>query len=178
MFCLESLEPPRELAWGLQQQGSSPQPFPTETQASTTSCCTSYPRAQARCPIPMASPPAPPWQNSQESYQGLTDRLPATLNSREAADTFVGSNNKGLSPTANSMPAINSPCLGERSLLPFASPLGPTELFVPTSLLGQARKQLQRSLLVYKFQRSTGWLTYGFPVFSQQACNKIRKEHS
>lgn len=121
---------------------------------------------------------APPWQNSQESYQGLTDRLPATLNSREATDTFVGSKNKGLSPTANSMPAINSPCLGERSLLPIASPLGPTEPFVPTSLLGQAMKQLQRSLLVYKFQRSTGWLTYGFPVFSQQACNKIRKEHS
>lgn len=65
--CLESLEPPRELAWGLQQQGSSPRPFPTEPQvrgqASTSSCCTSYPRAQARRPISMAGPPAPPWRN-------------------------------------------------------------------------------------------------------------------
>lgn len=132
-----------ELARRLQQQGSSPQPFPTETQAQgqagSSSCCTSNPRAQARCPVSMGSPPAPPWQNSQESYQGLTDRLPATLNPQEAADTFASSN-KGLSPTASSVPAINSPCLGERSLLPITSPWGPAEPFVPTFLPGQARK--------------------------------------
>lgn len=147
----------------LQQQGNSPQSFSTEPQvrgqASTSSCCTSYPRAQARCPISMAGPPAPPWQNSQESYQGLTDRLPATLNPQGAGDTFASSNNKGLSPTANAVPEMNSPCLGERSLLPITSPSGPVEPFVPKLLLGQARKHLQRPLLVYKSQRRTGWLT-------------------
>lgn len=76
----------------------------------------------------------------QESYQGLTDGLPATLSPQGAADTFASSNNKGLSPTANSVPAMNSPCLSERSLLPVTSPLGPAEPFAPTFLLGQARE--------------------------------------
>ena len=110
-------------------------------QDGTGSRCTSCPQAQARCSVSMARPPAPPWQSSQEGSQGPADRLPATLNPQEATDTFASSNNKGLSATANSMPAINSPCLGERSLLPITSPLGPAEPFVPTFLLGQVWKR-------------------------------------
>lgn len=65
-----SLEPRRELAWGLQQQGSLPQPFRTERWVQDQ-VSTSHPWAQAKCPISMASTSLA----KQGSYQGLTDRL-------------------------------------------------------------------------------------------------------